>query len=89
MRYIKLEGLQPDANMTKASQLSAFDKQLREQTGVGGEPLKDWFDAFARLDEAISARAKTVVLLDEISWMGKYDPLFPAELKLLKEKGML
>lgn len=81
VRYIKLEGLQPDAHMDNAAQLSAFCRQLAEQTGVDCGLVKNWFEAFARLDEAIGTRAKVVVLLDEISWMGKYDPLFPAELK--------
>ena len=81
MRYIKLEGLQPDAHMDNAAQLSAFCRQLSEQTGADCGSVKNWFEAFARLDEVIGARAKVVVLLDEISWMGKYDPLFPAELK--------
>lgn len=81
VRYIKLEGLQPDGHMDNAAQLGAFCRQLAEQTGVDCGSVKNWFEAFARLDAVIGFRAKVVVLLDEISWMGKYDPLFPAELK--------
>ena len=33
------------------------------------------------LDKAIDNRRRTVVLLDEISWMGGYDPDFPGYLK--------
>jgi len=81
VRYFKLEGLQPDVRMDNAAQLAAFGRQLAEQTGVDCATPKNWFEAFARLDAALGGRTKTVVLLDEISWMGKYDPLFPAELK--------
>lgn len=81
VRFIKLEGLQPDSKVDNAAQLDAFGRQLAEQTGLRREAPKNWFDAFAALDAAIPLRAKTVVLLDEISWMGKYDPLFAAELK--------
>ena len=81
VRFVKLEGLQPDEHVDNAAQLAAFCRQLEEQTGVDCGSVKNWFEAFARLDEAIGRRAKVVVLLDEISWMGKYDPLFPAELK--------
>lgn len=81
VRYIKLEGLQPDEHVDNAAQLSAFCRQLAEQTGIECGSVRNWFEAFARLDAAIGNRAKVVVLLDEISWMGKYDPLFPAELK--------
>ena len=81
VRYIKLEGLQPDPQMTNEKQLAAFCRQLEEQAQVSCGKVTNWFQAFAELDKVISNRAKTVVLLDEISWMGKYDPLFPAELK--------
>ena len=43
---------------------------------MGG--VSNWFDAFARLDGGLSAKAKTIVLLDEISWMGKFDLSFPS-----------
>jgi len=82
VRFIKLEGQQPDAKMSNSLQLAAFCRQLDEQAGIGDRVVaRNWFEAFARLDAAISNRAKTVVLLDEISWMGKYDPAFSAELK--------
>lgn len=81
VRFIKLEGLQPNANVDNAKQLTAFGRQLAEQTGRECPHLENWFDAFSALDAAISKRAKTVVLIDEISWMGKYDPMFAAELK--------
>ena len=67
--------------MDNAVQLDAFARQLSEQTGEPYEALHNWFDAFARLDRALSVRAKMVLLLDEISWMGKYDLRFSAELK--------
>lgn len=82
VRFIKLEGQQPDPNMTNDMQLAAFCRQLDEQTGNEGRPpATNWFEAFSRLDATLDNRTKTVVLLDEISWMGKYDPAFPAELK--------
>ena len=81
VRFIKLEGLHPDHGIDNGAQLEAFARQLSEQTGSSFEPLSNWFDAFARLDRTLSVRAKTIVLLDEISWMGKYDPRFSAELK--------
>ena len=81
VRFLKLEGLHPEPGMDNAVQLDAFARQLSEQTGEPYEALHNWFDAFARLDLALSVRAKMVLLLDEISWMGKYDPRFSAELK--------
>ena len=38
-------------------------------------------EAFRLLGERINDRHKTVVLLDEISWMGRHEPDFPRFLK--------
>ena len=40
-----------------------------------------WMEAFRLLGERIDDRKKTVVLLDEISWMGRHEPDFPGFLK--------
>ena len=81
VRFIKLEGLSPREADTNKKQLTAFARQLSEQTGVPLRPLASWFDAFARLDGVITDNERTVVFLDEVSWMGKYDPDYPGELK--------
>ena len=81
VRFLKFEGLQPRKGVTNEMQLEVFARQLAEQTQSAFEPLSNWFDAFARLDKFIDMRAKTVVLLDEISWMGKFDVNFPGQLK--------
>jgi AAA+ ATPase superfamily predicted ATPase len=80
-RFIKLEGLRPEPGMTNADQLRFFATKLASQ--VGGEKTvpDDWYSAFVRLDAAISNRQRTVVLLDEISWMAFDDKTFAAVLK--------
>ena len=80
-RFLKLEGLQPKEGVDNDKQLAAFGKQLgRQLKGTKSKP-EDWFEAFSRLDAALKGKSRTVVLLDEISWMGKYDPMFAGELK--------
>ncbi len=81
-RFIKLEGLRPKEKMTNADELKYFMSQLSLQTGCDGGPPEDWLKAFARLDEQIPSKGKTVVLLDEVSWMGFYDVAFPEVLKV-------
>ena len=81
VRFIKLEGLSPREADSNHKQLTAFARQLSEQTGLPLRPLASWFDAFARLDGVIADSERTVVFLDEVSWMGKYDPDYPGELK--------
>jgi hypothetical protein len=51
---------------------------------VVGEEVEvpsNWWNAFLALDSAIGDGKRTVVLLDEISWMAHYDPSFAGTLK--------
>ena len=80
-RFLKLEGKAPEPGMSNKVQLATFIEQLRRQTKTRVRSLANWSEAFAALDAELDA-AKTVVLLDEISWMGKYDVGFPGELKI-------
>ncbi|MBQ3810151.1 MAG: ATP-binding protein, partial [Kiritimatiellae bacterium] len=79
--FVKFEGLAPRDGMSNARQLEAFGRQLGEQTKGGADAPKSWFDAFKTLDGRLRRKNRTVVLFDEISWMGKYDAAFPGELK--------
>lgn len=79
--YIEIEGLPPDKNMTNQMQLDNFVSALASQTGCSMEPVPDWLHAFHRLEQQIDEAKRTVVLLDEISWMGGYDPVFPGVLR--------
>lgn len=80
-RFLKLEGLRPKPKLSNADQLRFFISQLALQTECDRSDVSDWLEAFSRLDRQIGNR-KTVVLLDEISWMGFYDPTFPEVLKV-------
>ena len=80
-RFLAIAGLPPQPEMDNGDQLKAFGRQLAEQTGRPDETPSNWTRAFRMLDERLDNRRKTVVLLDEISWLGGYDPNFPGELK--------
>ena len=80
-RFIKLEGLRPEPGMTNADQLKFFATKLASQTGGRRLQPDDWYSAFVLLDKAISDRRRTVVLLDEISWMAFDDRTFASVLK--------
>lgn len=81
VRFIKIEGVEPQSGVDNETQLKAFARQLAEQAGCEDSPPDSWFSAFARLAKVLNPREKTVLLIDEISWMGKYDAAFPGELK--------
>ncbi len=80
-RFIAIAGLPPQPDMDNEDQLRTFRRQLAAQTGAEIEEPQDWTQAFRLLDGQLDNRRKTVVLLDEISWLGGYDPNFPGELK--------
>ena len=79
--FLSFEGLPPRNGMTNRDQLDNFGTILARQTNKPRHVLENWHDAFFWLNEAIDERKRTVVLLDEISWMGAYDPDFPGHLK--------
>lgn len=80
-RFIEIDGLMPREGMTNAVQLQNFVDKLGAATGKPLAPVVNWREAFDRLNDALYDDVWTVVLLDEISWMGKYDPDFPGQLK--------
>lgn len=81
--YLEFEGLPPRDGrpVPNAEQLSAFAAALARQTNSPILSLPNWYDAFFWLDKAIDDSKRTVVLLDEISWMGGDDPNFPGTLR--------
>ncbi len=86
-RFVEIAGVAPRKGMTNTDQLRAFSRQLAAETGhAGGKTPNDWFEAFQRLDAAIGS-GKTIVLLDEISWMGMFDPDFAGILKTAWDKS--
>lgn len=81
-RFLKLEGIKPNQQTTKEEELESFAAQLASQTEAEASRPANWLNAFIRLSKEISSREKTVVLLDEVSWMAHGDPLFTSTLKI-------
>lgn len=81
-RFIKIEGLRPKVRMTAADQLVNFANQLAIQTGAEPTPPQNWLSAFVRLDREVKDGERTVVLLDEVSWMAHGDAVFAGTLKI-------
>lgn len=80
-RFIEIDGLMPREGMTNEVQLRNFTDKLGAATNREIGSVTNWREAFGRLNQVIDDAEWTVVLLDEISWMGKYDPDFPGQLK--------
>ena len=81
-RFVKIEGLAPDEGMTNRKQLDNFGERLARISGRKVGRVESWEDAFEKLNAILDDSGRTVVLLDEISWMGGYDKTFAAKLKV-------
>lgn len=81
-QLIRFEGLAPRKGMSNERQLAAFAGQLSLQFREPECRFRHWAEAFSVLASKISPKRRTVVLLDEISWMGRYDPDFAGFLKI-------
>lgn len=87
-RLLAFEGLAPEPGMNNQDQLQAFSRQFAEQASRPFQEFDCWYDAFRAIGEVLVHGERTVVLLDEISWMGKYDRTFPSELKYAFDKRL-
>ena len=81
-RFIRIEGIKPKRGFTNADELQNFAMFLSLQTGATAESYDNWAQAFKALANQVDDGGRTVVLLDEISWMAHYDPHFPDILKI-------
>ena len=82
-RFLKLEGRAPGEGVGDREQREAFGIQLAEQSPLPRLTPEDWPQAFKLLDSVLFERPEwTVLLLDEISWMGGYSATFASDLKI-------
>ena len=80
--FIRIEGRRPEQKLSNEDELATFSRQLSRQSGKTLKTPRDWTEAFDLLDECVGDRRRTVVLLDEISWLAHYDASFSDTLKI-------
>lgn len=81
-RFLKIEGSKPHAQTTDEDQRRSFAIQLAAQSGAEDSCPSNWLNAFLRLSKEIRDDERTVVLLDEVSWMGACASDFSSTLKI-------
>ena len=81
-RFLKIEGVRPTKTTTDEDERRSFAEQLASQSEAETACPANWLDAFIRLSKEIRDDGRTVVLLDEVSWMGAFDPTFASTLKI-------
>jgi hypothetical protein len=79
--YYVFSGIPPHSGTTAQSQRDEFSSQLRQQMGYPKLQSDDWNALFWMVNEKIPSSKQTVILFDEISWIGSKDPDFLGKLK--------
>ncbi len=87
-KFISIEGLSPHKRMSDAVQRRRFCEKVAEYASRPFENAETWALAFAQLDALLVDGGRTVVLLDEISWMGGWNPDFPGYFKEAWDKRL-
>lgn len=85
-RFICIEGIRPGPDIDNEVELANFAEMLALQCKTQVQTPANWLEAFQRLAEVVRDDERTVVLLDEISWMGHYDKCFADKLKIAWDK---
>lgn len=80
-RFISIDGLPPRPGLDDDAQRRHFCEKVAEHANRAYVRAETWSQAFAQLDGILAGGGRTVVLLDEISWMGGSNPDFAGYLK--------
>ncbi len=79
--FIPFSGLAPEKKVTAQDQRDAFAYQLSRHFKLPLMTFHNWSDAFYALEHYLTSEP-TLILFDEISWMGEEDPTFIGKLKI-------
>lgn len=78
--FLQLAGIPPTEGITAQDQRDIFAQQLEKYTGIKGISSDDWASLFSLIEKFVNNQP-TIILFDEISWMGSKDPTFLGKLK--------
>jgi len=81
--FMEFQGAAPDKSLTSQEQMNIFVEQLCAQSDIPRFTPESWQQIFLFLATTIKTDRKTVVLLDEISWMAAKAPGLSAQLKIV------
>lgn len=79
-KFLSFSGLAPIKGVTAQKQRDEFARQLATLFNLPPLTFTDWGSAFASLSKQLS-QEPTIILFDEVSWMGSKDPTFTPKLK--------
>ena len=80
-RFFQFQGLPPRKGQTWRDQLTAFAQAVSTAFEFPQLEFQNWHEAFTFLAKQTS-KGKTLIFLDEISWLAEDDPDFAGRLKI-------
>src|SRR3990167_9881395 len=78
--FYVFSGIPPTKKTTAQSERDEFSRQLGRMLNIEGIKAEDWSTLFLLLADRVQ-HGRTLILFDEISWMGSKDPDFLGKLK--------
>ena len=79
--FYEFQGIPPRKDIGNKDQLKNFAELIKLNFNVAEPILNNWTEAFGQLAKELEKKT-ALLFLDEISWMGKYDPDFCGKLKI-------
>lgn len=79
--FLSFSGAAPMGDITAQDERNIFANKLSNLFHLPSFQFSDWLDGFAHLTMHLNSEP-TVILFDEISWMGSKDPTFIPKLKI-------
>lgn len=79
--FFAFEGLPPSQGVSAQDQRDEFARQMSSHLDLPGLRAENWGDLFKILAKN-TVKKRTLILFDEISWMGAMDPTFLPKLKI-------
>ena len=86
--FISIDGVAPRKGIGDADQRRHFCEKIAQYVQRPVRMAENWVEAFVQLDEIIPSSGKSVVLLDEISWMAGSFADFPGYFKEAWDKRL-
>lgn len=83
--FLPFAGMAPIDSVSAQDQYGAFANTLSSLFNLPPFTFNDWLDGFSHLTQHLRDKT-TVILFDEISWMGSKDPTFLPKLKIWWDK---
>ena len=80
-KFLSFSGLAPVKGVSSQDQKDAFAKKISQAFNIPLFAFNDWSDGFAHLTRVLE-KEPTVILFDEVSWMGHKDPTFTSKMKV-------